>query len=104
MVQSSSQFPHAGVAESVDAPDSKSGEGDLVWVRVPPPAYNEAPADQPKASRVMRIWHDRRATFTPITLPIHAKRGILRCGDSFVPRFGKYARVCSQIYRYRRMA
>jgi hypothetical protein len=29
---------HAGVAELVDAPDSKFGEGNLVWVRVPPPA------------------------------------------------------------------
>src|SRR4051812_31765787 len=28
----------AEVAELVDAPDSKSGEGDLVWVRVPPSA------------------------------------------------------------------
>ena len=26
----------AGVAELVDAPDSKSGDGDIVWVRVPP--------------------------------------------------------------------
>ena len=34
----------AGVAEPVDAPDSKSGEGDLVWVRVPPPAQDENPA------------------------------------------------------------
>src|SRR5690606_34818415 len=28
----------AGVAESVDAADSKSAAGDSVWVRVPPPA------------------------------------------------------------------
>src|SRR5690606_1029665 len=28
----------AGVAELVDAPDSKSGSGDRVWVRFPPPA------------------------------------------------------------------
>ncbi len=28
----------AGVVELADAPDSKSGEGDLVWVRFPPPA------------------------------------------------------------------
>ena len=27
----------ARVAELVDAPDSKSGVGDNVWVRVPPP-------------------------------------------------------------------
>jgi hypothetical protein len=25
-------------------PDSKSGEGNLVWVRVPPPARQKAPA------------------------------------------------------------
>lgn len=25
----------AGMAELVDAPDSKSGDGDIVWVRVP---------------------------------------------------------------------
>src|SRR5262245_26216124 len=30
--------PRAGVAELVDAPDSKSGSGDRVWVRFPPPA------------------------------------------------------------------
>lgn len=24
-----------------DAPDSKSGEGDLVWVRLPPPAPDD---------------------------------------------------------------
>jgi hypothetical protein len=30
----------AGVVESVDAPDSKSGEGNLVRVRVSPPAPN----------------------------------------------------------------
>lgn len=28
---------YAEVAELVDAPDSKSGDGDIVWVRVPPP-------------------------------------------------------------------
>ena len=27
---------NAGVAELVDAPDSKSGDSDIVWVRVPP--------------------------------------------------------------------
>src|SRR5918999_4919245 len=35
-------FLTAGVAESVDAPDSKSGEGNLVWVRVPPPAQSSS--------------------------------------------------------------
>ena len=30
--------PHAGVAELVDAPDSKSGSGNRVRVRVSPPA------------------------------------------------------------------
>ncbi len=28
---------YAGVAELVDAPDSKSGGGDIVWVQVPSP-------------------------------------------------------------------
>ena len=27
----------AGVAELADAPDSKSGDSDIVWVRAPPP-------------------------------------------------------------------
>lgn len=32
------QYPlRAGVAELVDAPDSKSGGGDIVWVQVPSP-------------------------------------------------------------------
>ena len=35
--------PFAGVAESADAPDSKSGERKLVWVRLPPPAPRLAP-------------------------------------------------------------
>ena len=30
-------LPYAGVAELADAPDSKSGDGDIVWVRAPPP-------------------------------------------------------------------
>src|SRR5919112_1806028 len=38
-------FLTAGVAESVDAPDSKSGEGNLVWVRVPPPAPHKSAAN-----------------------------------------------------------
>ena len=29
-------FGHAEVAELADAPDSKSGEGNLMWVQVPP--------------------------------------------------------------------
>ena len=35
-------FSHfAGVAELADAPDSKSGEGNLMWVRVPPPVLSK---------------------------------------------------------------
>ena len=30
----------AGVAELVDAPDSKSGGGDIVWVQVPSPVLS----------------------------------------------------------------
>lgn len=33
----STSLRFAGVAELVDAPDSKSGDGDIVGVRVPPP-------------------------------------------------------------------
>jgi hypothetical protein len=36
-------FSHfAGVAELADAPDSKSGEGNLMWVRVPPPVLSKS--------------------------------------------------------------
>lgn len=31
----------AGVAELADAPDSKSGESNLMWVRVPPPVLSK---------------------------------------------------------------
>src|SRR6185312_4682603 len=34
-------FGRAEVAEPVDAPDSKSGGGNLVWVRVPPSASRD---------------------------------------------------------------
>src|ERR687896_906382 len=47
-------FLTAGVAESVDAPDSKSGEGNLVWVRVPPPALQEIPAKRRIVHRFSR--------------------------------------------------
>ncbi len=30
---------YAGVAELADAPDSKSGGGDIVWVQVPSPVF-----------------------------------------------------------------
>ena len=36
----------AGVAELVDAPDSKSGDRKIVWVRVPPPAQHRFPANR----------------------------------------------------------
>src|SRR5919107_1510537 len=45
MVCYMSSFLIAGVAELVDAPDSKSGEGNLVWVRVPPPAPHKSTAN-----------------------------------------------------------
>ena len=33
--------PYAGVMELADVTDSKSVDGDIVWVRVPPPAPNK---------------------------------------------------------------
>src|SRR5215211_569745 len=38
---------HAGVAELVDAPDSKSGGLRAVWVRVPPPAQMQNSLQNP---------------------------------------------------------
>ena len=35
------RYAFAGVMELVDVTDSKSVGGDIVWVRVPPPAPNQ---------------------------------------------------------------
>ena len=36
------QSKKAGVMELVDVADSKSADGDIMWVRVPPPAPNKS--------------------------------------------------------------
>ena len=63
----------AGVVKLADAPDSKSGDRKVVWVRFPPPAPNfspvasfppprnlvpeEAPSLVPQAVMRLRHWH-----------------------------------------------
>src|SRR6266550_2949758 len=46
----------AEVAELADAPDSKSGEGNLVWVQVPPSASEVERDPKPLT---MGVWHGR---------------------------------------------
>src|SRR5215210_8697452 len=46
---------HAGVAELVDAPDSKSGGRKVVWVRVPPPAQHKFPAKAAKTQLAKEV-------------------------------------------------
>ncbi len=41
----SCSIPLAGVMELVDVADSKSADGDIVWVRVPPPAPSSETLD-----------------------------------------------------------
>ena len=38
----------------VDAPDSKSGDRKVVWVRVPPPVLYEIAANKPKTLEIVR--------------------------------------------------
>ena len=57
------EINNADVAELVDARDLKSLDGNVVWVRVPPPAPRftlglrvAQPRRAPRAKRVRRSW------------------------------------------------
>jgi ADP-ribose pyrophosphatase YjhB (NUDIX family) len=54
--------PLAGVAELVDAPDSKSGSGNRVWVRFPPPAPRMSEGDRGWRIGDSQIRKHRRGT------------------------------------------
>ena len=54
-------YPFAGVMELADVTDSKSVDGDIVWVRVPPPAPKKKSRIHSCSSFLM-LWPGREAT------------------------------------------
>src|ERR671910_194871 len=77
-------FLTAGVAESVDAPDSKSGEGNLVWVRVPPPAHRKIPAKVQKTQSKAKGQYSNPGPFYTNYYTNALRQGVLH-------RFGSLA-------------
>ncbi|MDX6382242.1 MAG: hypothetical protein QOI57_3266, partial [Rubrobacteraceae bacterium] len=94
----------AGVAESVDAPDSKSGEGNLVWVRVPPPALVKSPAKRQlfiRAEESLRtqcrgLWQQYGSS--------RLRKGFFHSGCGLVSHVGQHVRIRVEGYGYRRVS
>src|SRR5215217_3691833 len=94
----------AGVAELVDAPDSKSGGRKVVWVRVPPPAQAIFPANEyfflrtPESPqhRVRGLWQQYGSS--------RLRKGLFHRRRSLVPHVRQHMRVCIEGYGYGRMS